>query len=60
MIVCICNNVSSSRIEELFHSGVTDPEKILSCLGIATLCGTCKEYALESIQKLSNVDELLQ
>ncbi len=46
MIVCICNQISSSDIQSYLEQG-RGLNAVMADLGLANSCGTCLETALE-------------
>ena len=47
MIVCICNQVSESRVRQAVTEGHQTVEALSSCLGVGTGCGCCLDYTRE-------------
>ena len=44
MYVCICNNLTSKKIEKAMDSGVSDTKKIYSYYNCSPKCGKCISY----------------
>tara|TARA_B100000700_G_scaffold298745_1_gene364971 strand:+ start:14613 stop:14801 length:189 start_codon:yes stop_codon:yes gene_type:complete len=53
MIICLCKNISSKKVEELYCSGLSKKE-IKNLTGITRQCGTCK-YCFD--EKIENIEK---
>lgn len=51
MYICICNAITDRQIREAVESGVTDLRGLRRTLGVASGCGSCKEYAAELLRE---------
>ena len=58
MIVCSCNTISSSTIQDFIACGANDPETIMSCLGYEFECGVCREAMAEMISERIKFHEM--
>ncbi len=45
MIICVCARVSERDLAREVHSGCPDFATLQFTLGVATGCGTCREFA---------------
>ena len=45
MYVCLCRAVKESDVRRAIASGVEDVEALAEQLGVATGCGSCRDYA---------------
>lgn len=45
MIVCICHNVSESKIRQAIDTGITSMYQLRDRLGVGTCCGKCHSCA---------------
>ncbi|HJV84752.1 MAG TPA: (2Fe-2S)-binding protein [Noviherbaspirillum sp.] len=45
MIVCVCQNVSESKIRQAVNSGITTMPALRTELGVGTCCGKCHSCA---------------
>ena len=45
MYVCLCNAITESQIRDAADNGVDDLWGLQAELGVATNCGSCKEFA---------------
>ncbi len=52
MIICLCKNITSSKVEELYNSGLSKKE-IKDLTGITRQCGTCRYCFDEKIDNLN-------
>ena len=50
MIVCLCENINSRKIQECFEAGMT-LEEIRLRLGLGNQCGSCLDSAKQIIRK---------
>ena len=50
MIVCICNAISDSQIEDAVDQGHASLEAVRDELGVANTCGTCACEAERVVQ----------
>lgn len=53
MIVCVCNNVSTSTIERLYLENVP-VESIVEQTKATTCCGCCENFFVSFIRDLSD------
>ncbi|HJV79752.1 (2Fe-2S)-binding protein [Noviherbaspirillum sp.] len=45
MIVCVCNNVSESKIRQAVDSGISTMPALRAELGVGNCCGRCHSCA---------------
>ncbi|WP_136418864.1 (2Fe-2S)-binding protein [Herbaspirillum sp. ST 5-3] len=45
MIICVCNNVSESKIRQAVDSGITTMPALRAELGVGNCCGKCHSCA---------------
>lgn len=45
MIVCVCNNVSESKIRQAVDSGISTMPALRAELGVGNCCGKCHSCA---------------
>jgi nitrogen fixation NifU-like protein len=53
--ICHCLGVTDKDIENAFHKGARDWERLQQATKIGTVCGTCKEKALELLHSLEHI-----
>ena len=51
MYVCICNAITDKQIREAARAGARDLWDLQKELGVASNCGSCKEYAMEVLRE---------
>ncbi|MDP5009448.1 MAG: (2Fe-2S)-binding protein [Glaciimonas sp.] len=55
MIVCVCNNVSESKIRHAVDGGMSSMRELRDNLGVAACCGKCHACAKNVLREcLSN------
>ena len=54
MIVCLCENINSRKIQECFEAGMT-LEEIRLRLGLGNQCGSCLEAAEKMIRTEASI-----
>ncbi len=52
MYVCICKQVTESKILEAVKAGHRDVDALGAELGLGTKCGTCRNFTRELIETL--------
>lgn len=52
MYVCICKQVTESKILEAVEAGHRDVDALGTQLGLGTKCGTCRNFTQELIEQL--------
>ena len=55
MYVCICNNLTSKKIEKAMDSGVSDTKKIYSYYNCSPKCGKCISYMEDLINNKTSI-----
>ena len=58
MYVCICNAVTDKQIRAAAESGVRDLYQLQNTLGVATLCGSCKDQATAILGRYRSPDAM--
>jgi nitrogen fixation NifU-like protein len=53
--ICHCLGITDKDIENAFHSGARSWEQLQQATKIGTVCGKCKEQALELLHGLSHI-----
>jgi bacterioferritin-associated ferredoxin len=53
MIVCHCQAVTVEAIRAAVREGRSDLEALARCLGVATGCGGCRDYAQMLVEYLA-------
>ena len=51
MYICICNNITDTKIVESVNNGSTCLDDVKNDLGVATKCGKCRCQCEEIINK---------
>ena len=51
MYVCICNAVTDKQIRQAAVDGVRYLWQLQAALGVASICGSCKEHASEILRE---------
>jgi len=54
-IICNCLQITDKDIEDAFHNGARDWEKLQQATKIGTVCGGCKEKALDLLHSLEHI-----
>mgnify|MGYP003796727453 CR=1 FL=1 len=52
VVICSCKNVTDLDIEMAYDEGLCDWESLQQFTGIGTVCGKCKEKALDKIKEV--------
>ena len=52
MYVCICKQVSDSKVLEAYEQGHKDLDALTSQLGLGTGCGACRNYTRELLDEI--------
>lgn len=61
MYICLCNGVTESQIREAIGHGAHSLPALRGCLGVASNCGRCAEFAEMMLQEtLSSGNPQLQ
>jgi nitrogen fixation NifU-like protein len=53
--ICHCLNITDKDIEAAFHNGARTWEALQQATKIGTVCGGCKEKALELLHSLEHI-----
>jgi nitrogen fixation NifU-like protein len=53
--ICHCLNITDKDIETAFHNGARSWDDLQSATKIGTVCGGCKDKALELLHELSHI-----
>ncbi len=51
MYVCICHAITEKQIRHAARNGVRDLWQLQRELGVASSCGSCKEYAVTILRE---------
>lgn len=51
MYVCVCNAVTDTDINREIDAGAVTMEQLRARLNVATTCGRCSVYVMESLSK---------
>jgi len=54
-VICHCLNVTDKDIEAAFHNGARNWEQLQYATKIGTVCGSCKEKAVELLHGLQHI-----
>lgn len=55
MYVCICNNLTSKKIEKAVSDGISDTKNIYSYYNCRPKCGKCISFVDDMLTNKSNV-----
>ena len=55
MYVCICNNLTSKKIEKAVDDGISDTKNVYSYYNCSPKCGKCVSYVDDMLSNKSNV-----
>ncbi|AGA90805.1 bacterioferritin-associated ferredoxin [Thioflavicoccus mobilis 8321] len=50
MYVCVCHSITDRDIHEAIRRGARTLDELQDGLGIATTCGTCRNFACEMLE----------
>jgi len=51
MIVCVCNRLNSSRIQNAIDAGARTPDAVYSGCGVKRNCGRCQETIADMLEE---------
>ena len=55
MYVCICNNLTSKKIEKAVDQGISDTKNIYSYYNCRPKCGKCVSFVDDILSNKSNI-----
>lgn len=57
MYICLCNGITDRQIREAVCDGAHSLGELRGCLGVASHCGRCADYAEQVLRETLSADD---